>query len=311
MTNVSVLQDPSVQALHHQTITLPDDRQLGYAEFGSQSPDALALFAFHGFPGSRLEPAMFHSAACELNVRVIGIDRPGNGLSSPQPARKLLDWPADTRALARHLSLDRYYVLGYSGGGPYALACAHQLPEAELLGVGVLSGLGPWHLGTAGMVLRLRVLLNTLAWAPWLARRIMDATFSGPAHDPDPSKMKELVESMLATMTPADREFCQQPHIMDIMVASLRESFKNNAEPSIEEGRILTSDWGFELDQISATNVRLWYGTEDSNTPISMGRYMAEQIPHAELKEYEGDTHYTIHHHHATEILRELLAIKS
>lgn len=124
MASASVLQDSSLQARQKQTVTLTNGRALGFAEFGSLGDEATPLFAFHGLPGSRLESASFHRAGCDLNVRVIGIDRPGLGLSSAQPNRKLLDWPADTRELARNLNLSRCYVLGVSAGGPYALACA-------------------------------------------------------------------------------------------------------------------------------------------------------------------------------------------
>lgn len=306
MASVSVLQDPSLRPRHQQTLTLSDDRVLGYAEFGSQNADATALFVFHGLPGSRLDPATFHGVGCELNVRVIGTDRPGIGLSSPQPTRKLLDWPADVRQLARHLNLDRYYVLGISGGGPYALACAHQLPGTELLGVGLMASLGPWHLGTAGMALRLRVLLNSVAYAPWLARRMLDATFAAPAQDPNPDTIKALMESALASMTPADQEYCLQPDVLDIASASLRESYKNNSDAMVDDGRVLTSDWGFKLDEISVPKLRLWYGTEDNHTPLSLGQYLADHIPNAVMKEFKGATHHTIHYR-SSDILKDLV----
>lgn len=306
MASASVLQDPSLQGRLNQTIILADGRVLGFAEFGSQSDDSTALFAFHGLPGSRLESASFHRAGREVNVRVIGIDRPGLGLSSPHPNRKLLDWPADVRALARHLSLDRYYVLGVSAGGPYALACAHELSEDELIGVGVISGMGPWHLGTKGVSLELRVLLNAFAYAPWLARFMMNTMFAASAQDPDPSKMKEMVEGAAKRMKPSDREFCEQPEVVEVISASLRESFRHGAGAAVDDGRIVTSDWGFELDQISAKRLLLWYGTADCNTPVTSGRYIAEHVPGAILKEYDGDSHYTIHAR-ATEIIRDLV----
>lgn len=93
MASASISQHPSLQARHKQTVTLSDGRTLGYAEFGSLKEDDTTVLAFHGWPGPRLESAVFHSAASELNVRIIGIDRPGISLSSPQPQRKLLNWP--------------------------------------------------------------------------------------------------------------------------------------------------------------------------------------------------------------------------
>lgn len=306
MNSVSVLHDPSLQGRFEQTVALADGRVLGFAEFGSLGDDATPLFVFHGLPGSRLESASFHRAGCDVNVRVIGIDRPGLGLSSPHPNRKLLDWPADIRALARHLSLARYYVLGVSAGGPYALACAYQLSEDDLLGVGIVSGMGPWQLGTRGVSFELRVLLNVMAYTPWLARFMMNTMFVGPAQGPDPSKMKGMVESAAKRMKPSDREFCEQPDVVEVLSASLRESFRHGADATVDDGRIIASDWGFVLDQINVKKLLLWYGTADCNTPVTRGRYMAEHIPRAVLKEYDGDSHFTIHAR-ATEILRDLV----
>lgn len=306
MASASVLQDPSLQGRLSQTVTLGDGRVLGFAEFGSQSDDSTPLFAFHGLPGSRLESASFHRAGCEVNVRVIGIDRPGLGLSSRHPNRTLLNWPGDVRALARHLSLEKYYVLGVSAGGPYALACAYELSEDELLGVGVVSGMGPWHLGTKGVSLEARVLLNAMAYTPWLARFIMNTIFVGSARDPDPSKMKKTVEGGARRMKPSDREFCGQPEVVEVMSSSLRESFRHGADATVDDARIITSDWGFELGHIRTNKLLLWYGTADCNTPVTSGRYMAERIPCAVLKEYDGDSHFTIHAR-ATEILGDLV----
>lgn len=93
------------------------------------------VMAFHGWPGSRLESAVFHSSASELNVRIIGSDRPGIGLSSPQPKRKLLDCLIDVRELVRYLKLERYYIIGASACGPHTLTCAHGSAENDLLGI--------------------------------------------------------------------------------------------------------------------------------------------------------------------------------
>lgn len=306
MTSASVLQDPSLHGRLEKTVALADGRVLGFAEFGSLKDDATPLFVFHGLPGSRLETGSFHRAGCEVNVRVIGIDRPGLGLSSPYPNRQLLDWPADIRALARHLCLSKYYILGVSAGGPYALACAYQLSEDELLGVGVVSGIGPWHFGTSGVSFEPRMLLNAMAYAPWLARFMLDTMFVGPAQSPDPSKLRVMIEGAAKRVKPSDKGFCEQPEVVEVLSASLRESFRHGADGTVDDGRIITSAWGFDLDQIRAKKLLFWYGTADCNTPVRMGRYMAERVPCSFLKEYDGDSHFTIHAR-AVEILRGLL----
>jgi len=112
----------------NRTHELEDGRTLGYAEYGA--PDGRPVFVFHGFPGSRLTWSAFDPQDCagELGLRVIAPERPGYGLSEFQRGRELLDWPEDVLALADPLGLERFAVLGLSGGGPYAAACAFKIP---------------------------------------------------------------------------------------------------------------------------------------------------------------------------------------
>lgn len=91
------------------TLVLPDGRKLGYAQYGAQA--GRTVFYCHGLPGSRIEAAGLLSMALRLDIRIIGVDRPGYGLSSPQPGRTLLDYPKDIERLAEFLGVDRYSVL--------------------------------------------------------------------------------------------------------------------------------------------------------------------------------------------------------
>jgi pimeloyl-ACP methyl ester carboxylesterase len=91
------------------TLTLPDGRKLGYAQYGSLT--GRAVLYQHGFPGSRLEAAQHHDICMELGLRMIAIDRPGYGWSSPHPGGKLLDWPKDLEVLTEHLGLENYSVM--------------------------------------------------------------------------------------------------------------------------------------------------------------------------------------------------------
>jgi hypothetical protein len=93
------------------TLTLPDGRKLGYAQYGS--PTGKALLYNHGFPGSRLEASQHHDLCLKLGLRLIAIDRPGHGWSSPHPGAKLLDWPEDVKCLTEHLGLASYSVMVY------------------------------------------------------------------------------------------------------------------------------------------------------------------------------------------------------
>jgi pimeloyl-ACP methyl ester carboxylesterase len=116
-----------VEERTNRTIRLRDGRRLGYAEWGD--PDGRPLFYFHGWPGARVEGRLGDEAARAQGVRMIALDRPGMGLSDYQPRRTLVDWPDDVIQLAAAMGLDRFAVLGISGGGPYAAACAWKLSD--------------------------------------------------------------------------------------------------------------------------------------------------------------------------------------
>lgn len=112
-----------------RTVTRPDGRRLAWAEYGD--PVGEPLLYMHGTPSCHLEATAFaiDRAAARLGVRLIVIDRPGMSDSAFQRGRRVLDWPGDVAVVADRLSIEQFAVLGYSGGGPYAAATAHALPE--------------------------------------------------------------------------------------------------------------------------------------------------------------------------------------
>ena len=91
------------------TFTLPDARKLGYAQYGTAT--GKTVFYLHGLPGSRLEAAAFDFFSLKLGVRIIAVDRPGYGWSSPHPERTILHHAKDIELLAEHLEVEEYGVL--------------------------------------------------------------------------------------------------------------------------------------------------------------------------------------------------------
>lgn len=172
----------------NQRLRLPGGRLLAYDEHGA--PRGTPVLYFHGSPSSRLEWQMFggEALAKKLNIRVIATDRPGLGRSEFQPGRRIGDWPADVVALADQLKLPRIAVLGYSGGGPYAAACALKIPE-RLIRVGIVSGTAPFDepglsAGIHPASLRFMQLART---EPWLSRPDAATHGSHGALDATPS----------------------------------------------------------------------------------------------------------------------------
>lgn len=272
-----------------QTIKVADNRLLGFAEYG----DLLAgvpIFYFHGLPASRLDCAAWNDFISN-RIRLISIDRPGIGLSTFQPDRKILDWPTDVLRLADRLNIDTFRVLGVSGGGPYALACAYALPQDRLKGVGVLAGIAPWHAATEGMRLGGRIRWNAAALAPALYSKIWWAFHVRDAQDPDPKRWYARQEKNMKVQGMNHQSVYQNQNVRIAQMESQRPAFVQGLDGLIHDLRLLTSSWGFDLEDIKFEGVRLWYGGNDTNYPAEMGRYMAARLRGSKLSIYPNETH--------------------
>ncbi len=286
----------------HQTVTLRDGRSLGYAECGD--PKGKPAFHFHGHPGSRLECKLFAGAATKAGIRLIGIDRPGMGLSDFEPGRKILDWPNDVVQLADALEIDRFSVEGVSGGGPYAAACAYKIPN-RLTACGIAAGLGPIDLlGTEGMMTTNRVQFFLAPRLPWLLRSLM-SLFMGrnSRYSQDKEKMEELSIKFWQGLPEADREAMGDPNMGRLYMEEMLEAFRQGSKGPAYDARLYTKPWGFRLEDISLDKVYLWYGETDVNVPISMGRAMANAISNCKAKFYPNETHLSVIANHSDEIM--------
>ncbi|PVH83840.1 alpha/beta-hydrolase [Cadophora sp. DSE1049] len=135
-------------------LKLPDGRHMGYCQYGSLT--GTPIIFVHGTPDCRIDLTSTPKDLTlmqNLNIRWIGIDRPGIGLSSPNPGRTVSDWVPDVQNLIRFLNLEKsgYRILGLSGGTAHALACAKLLPREQVRGIGILAGVGPLNAGLGGM----------------------------------------------------------------------------------------------------------------------------------------------------------------
>jgi pimeloyl-ACP methyl ester carboxylesterase len=277
------------------TIHLPDGRKLAYAEYGD--PPGIPVFFFHGFPGSRYDGEYSGQAAAEMGIRLIAPDRPGMGRSDFQPNRHLLDWPADVCRLADSLKLDKFGVLGYSGGGPHALACAYRIPE-RLTTVGVMAGVGPvTEPGALDGMMRNNIQIFTLSrQVPWLLNLLYRWNLTADG--------EKLMRAGMPQMAKPDQAVMQDPEVLRGMAKDYKEAFRQNPRGVVQEGAFFASDWGFKLQEIQAT-VYLWQGEDDTNVPVGMGRYQASHLPNCVVKYFPGEGHISM----VTNHIREILAV--
>jgi pimeloyl-ACP methyl ester carboxylesterase len=276
------------------SIILNDGRALGFAEFGDSKGQAIMYF--HGWPSSRLEAGLVESAAQRLQLRIIAPDRPGFGLSDFKPSRKLLDWPADVIELADALELDRFSIMGLSGGGPYAAVCALKIPQ-RLRAVGIINGSVPADAPAAveGMrPLNLR-LLQIGRFAPWLFRLFSWQVVRALKRNPD-----SYFDQLMHDLPKPDRDILAQGEIRECLINAAVEAFRKGSRGAALENALYARPWGFNLQEITK-EVYIWHGDLDTNTP---GRYLASAIPNSYSSFYADEGHISLLINHMEEILR-------
>jgi pimeloyl-ACP methyl ester carboxylesterase len=287
----------------NQYITLPDGRKLGYDEHGK--PDGRPLFYFHGTPSARVEWELFANEALteQLHLRVIAADRPGMGLSDFQPNRRITDWPSDVVALADALSIARFAVLGFSGGTPYAAACALQIPE-RLTSVGLVSIEAPYEVPgmTGNMNPQALQVLKMSADKPRMAQLIQTMLTLGSRFAP-----KLLMGQVMKGVSEADQAVLQPASAQRVFMRIVQESARSGTRGGQVDSALMVSPWGFNPADIRL-HVNLWQGEQDFETPPAMARYVAAQIADHQLTVYPDEGHISTLVHHMEEITTALAA---
>lgn len=210
-------------------------------------------------------------------------ERPGYGASDLAPHQVLVrDWVDDAQALLAVLGIKRVRVVGYSGGGAFALACANRLGEC-VSDVVLFSAIAPLqdHDVKAGLSPMIAALYDAAAddADALLAQWTREAPAPG-----------QLVDTFLADTASADRLVAQDAGVHRALVTDFERAFKCGFAGWVGDMRKLAHPWGFDLGDVDVPVV-LWHGQEDRNTPIAMGRYLARSLPKAILHEVPGHGH--------------------
>ena len=229
---------------------------------------------------------------------MIAPDRPGYGLSSFHPGRSLAGWAADVSALADHLGLDTFAVVGVSGGGPHALACARLLPERVTV-AGIVSGVGPAgdpefdaemvgiNRGVSFLAQRAPLVLRPMFWLQEFSMRRWP---------------EAAMRAALKQLPAPDVEVLERPDVRAAFFDDVHHASATAAQAAAQDVVLFARDWGFRLHDV-AVPCHLWQGDADRNVPIGHARFMAGRIPGAELHECPGEGHL-LYVDHLEEILQ-------
>jgi pimeloyl-ACP methyl ester carboxylesterase len=249
--------------------------------------DATPVLVCHGLADSRLAAEWLRGSAVELGLRMIAPDRPGTGGTDRRWLSEVAEWAEDATLILDTLRIESAAVLGISGGGPFAAACAAQIPSRvrSLMLVAAL-GLPDWP--TRGMApgeqLSLTLARHSPEFGGWSLDRLAGLARRWP----------QAFLRLAATAQPeADIRALEDPGLRESFLTSYIEAFRRGSWGVTQDLRVLTRPWGFGLSSIKApTWVR--HGDADTTVPVQHARLYAEAIPGAQLQVYPGHGHFSI-----------------
>jgi pimeloyl-ACP methyl ester carboxylesterase len=242
----------------------------------------------HGTPGARRQiPLEARAYAEQHGLRIVGIDRPGIGSSTPHLYPDVLDWTRDLEILLDTLGIDTLRLIGLSGGGPYVLAAGVALPD-RVHGVGILGGVGPTtgedavEGGLMQLAVRLAPLLSVarvpLGVALTGAIRLV-RPLAGPALD------------LYATVQPpGDRNLLARPEFKAMFLDDLLNGSRFQTSAPLTDLVLFTRDWGFKAADVTVP-VRWWHGDDDHIVPLAHGQHLVGRLPDATLEVIAGESH--------------------
>jgi pimeloyl-ACP methyl ester carboxylesterase len=266
------------------TLRLKDGRTVGYAEYGD--PAGTPVLALHGAPACRLMFAVAHEAAKRLNLRLIAPDRPGYGLTPPDHNPTLQDRADWLAQFVDDLGLDRFGVLGISGGGPYSVALAAKLGN-RILGLALVSPMGPaadyaasaeGHAFPIPFLQRLTLPLGSIGGRLFC---MSPQTFSG-------------IAPRLASAS--DAAILARPEVRRHMVPMTVEAFRQDAHGGARDLQIFSQPWNIDYARVTAKTI-MWQGTADTVVPPMAAYWLAAKLPHCTLNRIDGAGHFWVFDH--------------
>jgi pimeloyl-ACP methyl ester carboxylesterase len=273
-----------------RTLRIASGRTVGYYEFGDAA--GVPVFALHGTPASGAGFAWADDRAHARGVRLVAPDRPGVGRTDRTPLGlkfEIRDYPEELAATADALGIERFRVLGYSGGGPYALAVAHALPD-RVLATAVVSGsgqIGAWA-SVRDFAPTDRRMTRLSIYAPAIARAALVVSARA-------TRIMPRLSAWLATaeLSPTDRTVMKKFTSPQAALALFTRATERTTHGTLVDYAALARRWHFEVTEITVP-VRAWHATDDPLVPVRHSEALVVRVPGAEIVRWPGEGHLAI-----------------
>ncbi|HEY7272916.1 MAG TPA: alpha/beta fold hydrolase [Actinoplanes sp.] len=270
-------------------LELPDGRTLEYVVEGPA--DGLPLVFHHGTPSAAVPFPPMTAAAAAHGLRLVWHSRPGYAGSTPRPGRTVSDDADDVAALLDALGAERFVTLGWSGGGPHALASAAMLPR-RCVAAGTIAGVAPYA-------------AEGLDWFAGMGQENLDEFGAALAGGPELTAYLEKEAAALAGVTGADVAAALGDLVTDVdkraltgdFAEHLAENFRLSVSTGIagwrDDDLAFVADWGFPLDRFDVP-VAIWQGEQDRMVPFDHGRWLAAHVAGASVHLEPAEGHLSL-----------------
>jgi pimeloyl-ACP methyl ester carboxylesterase len=291
--------------IEHRTYTLPDGRNVDLAVAGD--PTAPAVVFHHGTPQEHEEYPPLVEAVTSRGLQWIARSRPGYAGSTRRAGRTVRDDADDVAAVLDALGVDRFLSMGWSGGGPHALACGAVLAPrcagvvsiagvapfvgAAEAGLDFLAGMGPENEEEFGAALESEAALR--AYLEPQAAELADVT-------------GEQIGEALGGLVDAPDLAVLTGGYADAVAASFRAAVSTGVDGWVDDDLAFTRPWGFAPSDVRVP-VALWQGSEDRMVPYAHGEWLAAHLPDVRAHLLTGEGHLSVGIGRFDEIVEESL----
>ena len=262
-------------------LILNNNHQLAWNEYGA--PEGEPIFYFHGTPSSRMEAKVADNIARDLGIRLIAPDRPGYGDSDVQDDFRLLNWPDVVSQLADKLQLNQFSIFSFSGGGAYALACAHELAE-RLKHVTIVGSPAPFETEVMQKYI-------SAEFKPLYELSAADYPAAVQQVSQLVNSLDTFLEILQATLPPSDKALFEQDSFHQHYLESLTLATTHGVNGIVNDLRNLTLPWQFNLEDIQLP-IDIWHGREDKSFGFAIAEYLSNTLKSTSTHFLNNNGHY-------------------